>query len=110
MKDRNLMHEISYSIRCSYFLIKKYLIRKVEILVRKCEILVRNLMPFNFSENVTEELSYILKVNHVLDGPTKEMMEVFNVFGKEVEMYKSIVPAFENLLRKSGDLTQFTPK
>ncbi|XP_037047159.1 uncharacterized protein LOC119081961 isoform X1 [Bradysia coprophila] len=62
-------------------------------------------------ENVAEELSYILKVNHTLeDGPTKEVMEIFNVFTKEVEMYKSVVPSIEQLLHKSGDFTQISPK
>lgn len=62
-------------------------------------------------ENVAKELSYILKVNHTLeDGPTKEMLEVFNVFTKEVEMYKSVVPRLEELLHKSGDFTQISPK
>lgn len=62
------------------------------------------------TENEIEELSYILKVNPVLEGPTKEMMEIFNVFGKEVEMYKSVVPNFQQLFENSGDSFNFTPK
>lgn len=62
------------------------------------------------TDHHAEALSYILKIGHSFDGPTKEMMEVFNVFGKEVEMYKSVVPNMERLLRKSGDFTIFAPK
>lgn len=68
------------------------------------------LKNFKITENQTEELSYILKLNGDFDGPTKEIMDVFNVFGKEVEMYKRVVPNLEQLLQQFGDFTQFAPK
>jgi len=61
-------------------------------------------------ESQIEELSYILKVSPIMDGPTKEVMDVFNVFGKEVEMYKAVVPNLQQLLQNIGDVTTLSPK
>lgn len=45
-----------------------------------------------------------------MEGATKELMDIFNVFGKEVEMYKSVVPNLQQILENSGDYIKLSPK
>lgn len=55
------------------------------------------------------ERSFIVKINPDT-GKSKEMMELFNVFPKEMEMYDKIIPAFEEMYRSVGESIQFGPK
>lgn len=52
---------------------------------------------------------FIVKMDPV--GITQDIMDKFNVFPKEIEVYNSILPRFEALFRNSGEEeVQFSPR
>lgn len=52
--------------------------------------------------------NFIVKVNHA--GMAQEMMALFNVFPKEIEMYVDYLPKFEQLYKDVGETIRFGPR
>lgn len=56
-----------------------------------------------------KDRDFVLKINPST-GMSAEMMEAFNVFPKEIEMYNTMIPTFEALYRAVGETVQFGPR
>lgn len=56
-----------------------------------------------------QDCDYVVKVNPD-KGAGGDFTEMINVFPKEIQMYDTIIPAFEDLYRKVGEPVQFGPR
>lgn len=56
------------------------------------------------------EQSLIVKAMPFADGPKKDLLEGMNMFDIEIQMYKEVLPKFENMLKIIGDDTQLSGK
>lgn len=57
-------------------------------------------------QNIKRNL--IVKIDPI--GMTQEIMDQFNVFPKEIEMYKTILPAIETILQKIDQKIKLSPR
>lgn len=55
------------------------------------------------------EKSYVVKAV-LQSGMAPEIMEIFNVFPKEIQMYTEFLPKFEEMYKAVGETVRFGPK
>lgn len=71
-------------------------------------VMLRANMKVETSEGLVSK-EYVVKVNHQSEM-SEEMLEMFNVFPKEIEMYTEIVPAFQRIFSEIEPNMIFGPR
>lgn len=97
-KDYNLFKVVSFNIAPANIKGENY-----------ASVMLRVTMKVENNVDGLAEKTYVAKVNHQ-NAMSKEMMAAFNVFPKEIEMYTSIVPAFEKIYADVGANISFGPR
>lgn len=67
-------------------------------------------LTFENSETGLAHRNFVVKTNLLMDGVDAKLMEAFNVFPKEIQMYNEVIPEFEALYKNIGESVQIGPK